>query len=216
MSTVSVLNTDAQLNAKTLALIGSANSGNLLFTDATYDIGQSGATRPRDLFLSRNAVVGGTLGVTGVASFTAAPTVAAGIQFPATQAPSADPNTLDDYEEGTFVPTDASGAALSFTNPVGQYVKFGQKVDAWLAVIYPATASGANAIIGSLPFTALAFANGGYPGSIGFSNNSLDTYCYVNPGTTSVLFYKNTGAAILNSDMNGRTVYVHVSYRASA
>lgn len=42
--------------------------GNLLFTDATYDIGAAGATRPRDLFLSRNAVVGGTLGVTGAAT----------------------------------------------------------------------------------------------------------------------------------------------------
>lgn len=39
--------------------------GNLLFTDATYDIGASGATRPRDFFLSRNATVGGTLAVTG-------------------------------------------------------------------------------------------------------------------------------------------------------
>lgn len=29
--------------------------------DATYDIGASGATRPRDLFLSRNVVVGGAL-----------------------------------------------------------------------------------------------------------------------------------------------------------
>ena len=39
---------------------------NLTFTDATYDIGASGATRPRDLFLSRNAVVGGTLTYGGV------------------------------------------------------------------------------------------------------------------------------------------------------
>lgn len=38
----------------------------LTFTDATYDIGASGATRPRDLFLSRNATIGGTLGVTGL------------------------------------------------------------------------------------------------------------------------------------------------------
>ena len=37
----------------------------LLFTDATYDIGKSGASRPRDLFQSRNATIGGTLGVTG-------------------------------------------------------------------------------------------------------------------------------------------------------
>jgi hypothetical protein len=38
---------------------------NLLFTDATYDIGASGATRPRDLFLSRNLTVGGTLTLAG-------------------------------------------------------------------------------------------------------------------------------------------------------
>ncbi len=41
----------------------------LLFLDATYDIGKSGLTRPRDFFLSRNAVIGGTLDVTGIATF---------------------------------------------------------------------------------------------------------------------------------------------------
>jgi hypothetical protein len=35
-------------------------AGDLLFTDATYDIGKSGATRPRDVFLSRNLTIGGT------------------------------------------------------------------------------------------------------------------------------------------------------------
>jgi hypothetical protein len=43
---------------------GRINS-NLLFTDATYDIGASGATRPRDMFLSRNLTVGGTLTLAG-------------------------------------------------------------------------------------------------------------------------------------------------------
>jgi hypothetical protein len=37
----------------------------LLFTDATYDLGKSGATRPRDIFLSRNATVGGSTTLTG-------------------------------------------------------------------------------------------------------------------------------------------------------
>ena len=46
-------------------------SQDLLFTDNTYDIGKSGATRPRDGFFSRNAVIGGTLGVSGVSTFTA-------------------------------------------------------------------------------------------------------------------------------------------------
>jgi hypothetical protein len=40
----------------------------LLFTDATFDIGKSGATRPRDGFFSRNVVVGGTLNVSGATS----------------------------------------------------------------------------------------------------------------------------------------------------
>lgn len=38
---------------------------NLIFTDNTFDIGASGATRPRDLHLSRNAVIPGTASVTG-------------------------------------------------------------------------------------------------------------------------------------------------------
>ena len=38
---------------------------NLTFTDATYDIGASGATRPRDLFLSRNATIGGDVTLSG-------------------------------------------------------------------------------------------------------------------------------------------------------
>lgn len=48
-----------------LPISGGTLTGNLLFTDATYDIGASGATRPRDLFLSRNALFGGTLTTTG-------------------------------------------------------------------------------------------------------------------------------------------------------
>jgi hypothetical protein len=51
----------------------------LLFTDATYDIGKAGATRPRDFFLSRNAVIGGTLSVTGVATLTAIPVFSGGV-----------------------------------------------------------------------------------------------------------------------------------------
>ena len=51
-----------------LPIGGGTLTGNLLFTDASYDIGASGATRPRNIFLSGNATIGGTLGVTGVAT----------------------------------------------------------------------------------------------------------------------------------------------------
>jgi hypothetical protein len=39
--------------------INSTITSNLIFTDNTYDIGASGATRPRSLFLGSNATVGG-------------------------------------------------------------------------------------------------------------------------------------------------------------
>ena len=52
----SVLSAD---NTTYLPITGGTLTGNLLFTDASYDIGATGATRPRDLFLSRNAVIGG-------------------------------------------------------------------------------------------------------------------------------------------------------------
>ena len=58
-------------NASDTLTINSTITSNLIFTDATYDIGASGATRPRDLFLSRNALMGGTLGVTGLLTATA-------------------------------------------------------------------------------------------------------------------------------------------------
>ena len=45
-------------------------TSDLLFTDATHDIGKSGATRPRDGFFSRNVAIGGTLGVTGLITAT--------------------------------------------------------------------------------------------------------------------------------------------------
>lgn len=39
--------------------VNSTITSNLIFTDNTYDIGASGATRPRSLFLAANATVGG-------------------------------------------------------------------------------------------------------------------------------------------------------------
>ena len=60
----------SEIRAIELALISTGLAHHLLFVDATYDIGASGATRPRDLFLSRNATVGGTLAVTGLITAT--------------------------------------------------------------------------------------------------------------------------------------------------
>ena len=52
-----------------------------------------------------------------------------GITFPATQVSSADANTLDDYEEGTWTPTQGAGLTVigAFTSS-GTYTKVGRQV----------------------------------------------------------------------------------------
>ena len=79
--------------------------------------------------------------------------VNAGVQFPATQAASANVNTLDDYEEGTFSFTDQSGAGLTIGGG-GVYVKVGKLVTVQGQILFPATANGLAAVIGGLPFTS--------------------------------------------------------------
>ena len=77
---------------------------------------------------------------------------APGVEFPATQEASANPNVLDDYEEGALVPTDQSGAGLTFTQALGRYTKVGRLVTFSMTVQYPATANTNAAIISRPPF----------------------------------------------------------------
>jgi len=75
--TVGVANTTSTLllsaTSAVVASLPNPITQDLLFTDATYDIGKSGASRPRDGFFSRNTAVGGTMAVTGIATLTAQP-----------------------------------------------------------------------------------------------------------------------------------------------
>src|SRR2546428_819224 len=54
-----------------------------------------------------------------------------------------------------WTPTDASGAGLALTVNSAKYIKFGKQVTILFDITYPATASGATALIGGLPATVL-------------------------------------------------------------
>jgi hypothetical protein len=84
-----------------------------------------------------------------------------GISFPPTQVPSSDPNTLDDYEEGTWTPIltrdgNSTDRAGSYTYREAYYTKIGNVVYYTLDL----TATGVNTVSGSflsvygLPFTS--------------------------------------------------------------
>lgn len=81
-----------------------------------------------------------------------------GVVFPATQVPSANANTLDDYEEGEFTPAfSASGSTFSYLKQVGRYTKIGNKVTCWGSLVLNGsgnTLSANNLVITGLPFAA--------------------------------------------------------------
>lgn len=134
------------------------------------------------------------------------------ITFPATQIPSADANTLDDYEEGTWTPVDASGAALTFTSESGTYTKIGNLVIAPFSLTFPATADASAATIGGLPFTAVG---SGSPGSVNFSLLQFTTPItgLVTASSTNFKMFTLAAAAVTNADHSGFIVRGTVIYQ---
>jgi hypothetical protein len=80
-----------------------------------------------------------------------------GITFKATQVASADANTLDDYEEGTWTPTfSAPGTSFTYSAQSGTYVKVGSIVYAQFYIRATAySGSNSNMLISNLPFTSV-------------------------------------------------------------
>lgn len=138
-----------------------------------------------------------------------------GVKFPATQSPSADVNTLDDYEEGTWTPTDNSGAGLTLSSVTATYTKIGKLVVATCRLTYPVTASGANASITGLPFT-VANQNGNCGGALTYADETTLRYVLVTANTTTATMYDSAGANVTNATMSGNTINVTFVYQATA
>ena len=72
------------------------------------------------------------------------------IKFPATQNPSADPNTLDDYEEGTWTPS--IGGTATYTLQTGKYTKIGNVVTVSFSLRVNVIGTGNTVTVIGLPF----------------------------------------------------------------
>lgn len=88
------------------------------------------------------------------------------LSFPAVQVTDADPNVLDDYEEGTFTPLLTFGGGstgITYTVQVGSYVKIGKLVAIHIRVALTNKGSSAGAAkVGGLPFTLPASRYGSF------------------------------------------------------
>lgn len=100
-------------------------------------------------------------------------TVGGQIAFPATQNASADANTLDDYEEGTWTPTLGDGTNnYTLSIAVGDYVKVGRHCTVSVCTAWTSIGS---AGAGQLRILGLPFAPGGQANNQnGFAISTMD------------------------------------------
>jgi len=80
-----------------------------------------------------------------------------GLTFPATAVASADPNTLDDYEEGTWTPVVSNtGYTYTYSTQTGTYTKVGRTVTLSWRIAVTARSGSAS---GGLPILAIPFTS---------------------------------------------------------
>jgi hypothetical protein len=151
-----------------------------------------------------------------------------GVQFPATQVPSADANTLDDYEEGSFTPAiQGSSSAGTFTyntaSTFGRYVKVGSIVHFQLSVVVNAgSGASGDTFITGLPFTVRNFTNYFPSAVVGYFQfattgwTQYDQSAILSPNTNRLTIYYAgnngsipTGATVFNG---GSNIYISGSY----
>jgi hypothetical protein len=135
-------------------------------------------------------------------------TAGAGIDF------SADPSAagmtsklLDDYEEGTWTPTDASGAGLTLSITSATYTKIGNIVTLSAVISYPSTADISAAKIGGLPFNGLTNS----PVLIAQYSN-VAVVGYINTNAINIVRADNYTTAITNVSLSTNGVLISATY----
>jgi hypothetical protein len=134
---------------------------------------------------------------------------------------SADPNPggmtselLDDYEEGTWTPTDGSGAGLTLS-AVGFYTKIGNLVYAAFRITYPVTASATASTVAGLPFTPIGFSSGASASGLRYTDAGFEFSLAAGNGSADFTPFLNTGSAIANASFSGKRFDGMVIYQTA-
>ena len=172
----------------------------------------------------RQTLFGGFLKLAG-GTLTGLLTTNGQVGFPATQNASADANTLDDYEEGTWTPALTFGSAnVGITYgaaTLGRYTKVGNLVtlSGMLTLTSKGSSTGAAQIVG-LPFTSLndsIYSSCAVGYAAGFTGVTAAVLGLVLPNSAKLSLYQanNGGAAgLTNTQLTNTTaVYFTASYQ---
>jgi hypothetical protein len=203
----------------TLQVVG-ARSDNFEIADSTA--GSSiDEVRMSILSGSGNVIFGKNIGI----GATTPTTSGTGITFPATQSASSNANTLDDYEEGGFVPTITFGGAsvgvtYNTTYTGATYTKIGNRVcvSGYVLLNSKGTSTG-SASIGNLPFVSESGATRYLGASVGGSSFTFANqfWARIGPTSTSIDLIETTEAGvntfITDADFTNSTeIYFSATY----
>lgn len=158
--------------------------------------------------------VGMTGSLTGISNLTISGNLIVdsgkGIDFSAT-AGTGTSELLNDYEEGTWTPVDASGASLSITVASATYVKIGRIVHCSFNITYPTTSSSLGVKISGLPFASANQHTSGY--AHGYTDsNTAPTFLVLNNSAVMDGLNYNFSSSITNLQFSGKTTKGLVTY----
>lgn len=148
---------------------GGSVASNLLFVDNTYDIGASGATRPRSIFLAGNATVGSlTSGRVTYAGTGGLLTDSANFQYDGTNL-SVGIAPLSGVQLYVYAPV-STDAQVRIAVPTATQATYTSYVNTTVTKVGTENSSGGSLASGSSAYATIVSNNGGYPVQVGTNN----------------------------------------------
>lgn len=118
--------------------------------------------------------------------------------------------------EGTFIPTDASGAGIAFAAASGRYTKIGRVVHWQAYILFPATANAAPTDVEGLPFPVSLSTNAMGRAGAHVDLSSVGSAVGVMQGYSSATRFSFWNPTMLtqitNATLSGKELYVSGSY----
>jgi hypothetical protein len=144
-----------------------------------------------------------TLGVGG-----ATPSASgSGITFPASMSDSTDPNTFDDYEEGTWTPT--VGGTATYSVQAGTYTKIGRLINIRFQLIISSLGTGSTTFMTGLPYNATTGGQGVVSYATGVASNFYSIVSHID-NSTQIAF--NTTSSLGSGINYQATVFATSTY----
>ena len=121
-----------------------------------------------------------------------------------------DANTLDDYEEGTWTPTESS---LSLTVYTANYVKIGKLVHVDAGILIPTNSDGGELLFGGLPFTAKNTGDNSCGLHLTSTNSGIENVTiYAIRNTTTIGLANYSNVAIARSSFSNKQLKFSGTY----